>query len=473
METRRQMSTPPRQRQRESSIWKKCVLWTLAALPVLLFVGYFAARAWVHNYLRSEEFRRFVSRATAKTLHADGEFAPLHFTGMNIYSDGFKARGSDRAVFASLAIEQIRADLSLRRWRERVWQIDNLEAQRVDLQFDGSRIALAETPRETRVKPSTKPGSGWLPNRVEIGTASVQEVNLGWGETGKDAGSVRGIHLVATARDGAWEFVGNGGHLEHGGLPGLELETLRVLYRAPTLYVQDARLRRGATGSVNVDGEVRFGEAIKLRGKLAGIDVAPFLSNDWRVRLHGKLGGEVRVQGPLSSANPPVISGSLELTEGQIEALPVLDEIALFTRLQQYKRLALSRVSADFRQENGVLSATNFIAESAGLIRVEGGFTVASGQITGLFQVGVTPSSLQWLPGSQDRVFTETRAGYVWTPVRLSGPLDSPGEDLSPRLVTAATDAAIEKVGDTVQSAVETGKEVIKGALDRLMPLFK
>ena len=61
----------------------------------------------------------------------------------------------------------------------------------------------------------------------------------------------------------------------------------------------------------------------------------------------------------------------------------------------------------------------------------------------------------------------------MWTPVRLSGPLDSPGEDLSPRLVTAAKDAAIEKVGDTVQSAVETGKEVIKGALDRLMPLFK
>jgi hypothetical protein len=467
------MTTPRPQRQREKSIWKKCVLWTLAVLPVLLFAGYFAARSWIYNYLRSEEFRRFVSRATAKTLHADGEFAPLHFTGMNIYSEGFKARGSERAVFASLAIEQIRAELSLRRWRERVWQIDNLEAQRIDLQFDGSRIALEETPRETPVKPSTKPGSGWLPNRVEIGTASVQDANLSWGEAGKEAGSVRGTRLVATARDGAWEIAGDGGHLEHSGLPGLELETLHMLYRAPALYVQDARLRRGVTGSVNVNGEVRFGEAIDLQGKLVGIDVTPFLSNDWRVRLHGKLGGDVRVQGSLPSANPPVISGSLELSEGQIEALPVLDEIALFTRLQQYKRLVLSRVSADFRQENGVLRATNFITESAGLIRVEGGFNVANGQINGLFQVGVTPSSLQWLPGSQDRVFTESRAGYVWTPVRLSGPLESPGEDLSPRLVTAAKDAAIEKVGDTVQSAVETGKEVIKGALDRLMPLFK
>jgi hypothetical protein len=467
------MTNPRRQRQREKSIWKRCVFWTVAALPVLIFVGYFTARSWIYHYLRSEEFRRFVSRATAKTLHADGEFAPLHFTGMNIYTDGFKARGSDRAAFAALSIEQIRAELSLRRWREHVWQIDNLEAHRIDLQFDGSRIALEETPRETSVKPSTKPGGGWLPNRVEISTASVQQVNLGWGETGKDAGSVRGTRLVATAREGAWEIDGHGGRLEHGGLPDLELESLRALYRAPTLYVQDARLRRGTTGSVNVDGEVRFDEAINLQGKLAGIDVTPFLSNDWRVRLHGKLGGEVHVRGPLHSANAPLISGSMELSEGQIEALPVLDEIAVFTHLQQYKRLVLSRVSADFRQENGTLSATNFIAESTGLIRVEGGFTVANGQIAGLFQVGVTATSLQWLPGSQDRVFTESRAGYVWTPVRLSGPLDSPGEDLSPRLATAAKDAAIEKVGETVQSAVETGKEVIKGALDRLMPLFK
>jgi hypothetical protein len=467
------MTTPRRQHQREKSTWKRCVLWTLILLPVLLVAVYFAARSWIYNYLRGEEFRRFVSRATARTLQADGEFAPLHFTGMNIYSDGFKARGSERAAFSSLAIEQIRADLSLRRWQERVWQIDNLEAQRVDLQLDGSRIALPEAPRGIPVKPSTKHAGGWLPNRVEISTASVQNVNLSWGQANKDVGSVRGTRLVATPNDGAWEIAGNGGRLEQSGFPGLEVESLRLLYRAPTLYVQDARLHRGMTGSVNVDGEVKFGESLDLRGKLAGIDVTPFLSDDWRVRLHGKLGGEVRVRGSLPSPQPPAISGSLELSEGQIEALPVLDEIAMFTRLQQYKRLALSRVSADFRQENGVLHATKFIAESTGLIRVEGGFTVANGQIDGSFQVGVTPTSLQWLPGSQDRVFTETRAGYVWTLVRLTGPLDSPGEDLSPRLVAAAKDAAIEKVENTVQSAVETGKEVIKGTLDRLMPLFK
>ena len=111
--------------------------------------------------------------------------------------------------------------------------------------------------------------------------------------------------------------------------------------------------------------------------------------------------------------------------------------------------------------------------ESDGLIRVEGGFTVANGVIDGLFQVGVAASSLTLVPGAQERVFTETRGGYVWTPMQLHGPVDGPGEDLSPRLIAAAKGAVIEKVESAVQGAIDTGRSVIKGTLDRLMPLFK
>jgi hypothetical protein len=93
--------------------------------------------------------------------------------------------------------------------------------------------------------------------------------------------------------------------------------------------------------------------------------------------------------------------------------------------------------------------------------------------IDGTFQVGVAPASLQWLPGSQDRVFTQQRAGYVWAPMRLSGPLSKPGEDLSPRLIAAAQGAIIQGVQSSVRDTIQTGKDAAKGALDLLMPLFK
>ena len=413
-----------------------------------------------------------MSRATARTLKAEGEFAPLHFTGMNIYTDGFKMRGGEDAAFSSLAIDQIRADLSLGRWRERVWQVDHVEAQRVELRVDGSRIALAPEQAAPAARGSGA-FAGWLPNRVEIATAAVRDANLFWGNEASGAGSVRRVNVAATQDAGAWDILANGGRIEQGSLPGLDLTSAHLVFRAPSLFVQSAELRQGATGSVSVAGEVRFDDEVDLHAKLAGIDLAPFLNDDWRVRLHGRASGEVRVQGPLPSRNAPVVSGSMQIADGQIEALPMLDEIATFTHLDQYRRLTLSRASADFRQENGTLRATNFIIESSGLMRIEGGFTVVNGTIDGAFRVGVSPKSVDWMPGAREHVFTEAAGGYVWTPMRLSGPLAKPGEDLSPRLAAAAKDAAVEKVESTVKGAVETGKSVIKSALDTLMPLFK
>jgi hypothetical protein len=182
--------------------------------------------------------------------------------------------------------------------------------------------------------------------------------------------------------------------------------------------------------------------------------------------LHGSISGEIDVRTPLPMNNALIVSGKLSLDNGQLEALPVLDQIATFTRLQQFRTLKLTRASADFRQENQRITVQNFVAESVGLIRMEGAFTVQNGMIEGAFEVGVTPSSLQWLPGSQERVFTQTRGGYVWTPMRLTGPLDKPEEDLSPRLAAAAKGAIIDGVENGVRGTIETGKGVIKGALD-------
>ena len=97
----------------------------------------------------------------------------------------------------------------------------------------------------------------------------------------------------------------------------------------------------------------------------------------------------------------PQLKGSLRLSNGELTALPVLDQIAVFTRTQQFRRLTLTNASGDFEQQGEQLRVTKFIAESEGLIRMEGAFTVEAGMIDGAFLVGVTPGSLQWLPGAQ------------------------------------------------------------------------
>lgn len=469
------MSMPGRRQSASQGRWRAIALGSAVTLIVLGVIGVLVGRAWIDSYLRSERFRHFVARKVGATLRAQGEFAPFHFAGSSFHSDAFTARGTTAAWFSELRLDQVRAEVSARRFFERVVQIDQATVERLDIRLEGTRVELDESAAPL-AKPSSSRTSGWLPNRVEISSGAIREANLAWGTRAENSGTVRGTRLAIAPRGDAWRIDGHGGRIEHAALPPLDVASFNLQYTKPKdgagqLTVESAELRQGASGSVSVTGEVRFGDGLDLRGRLSGIDVKPLLAEDWRARLHGRLGGEIDVV--TRAGGKPVVTGKIELADGQIEALPVLDQIALFTRLQQYRRLALSKCSADFRHENNLLTVTNFVAESRGLIRVEGAFTIVDSTIDGVFQVGVAPSSLQWLPGSQERVFTTARDAYVWTPMRLTGPVRKPSEDLSPRLVAAAEGAIIEGATDAVRGTIKTGKDAVKSALDLLMPLVK
>ncbi len=464
------MAVSSRTRNRRPSLTLRLLLWAIPVLFILLVVGFFVGKAAVDSYLRSDSFRQFIAKKAGDTMHAEVELGPLSFAGSTIFSDGFQAKGGPDAAFSELQIEQIRTEIGLRRFFERVWQVEQLDVQRVRLDLEGPRV---DRPMEPAPSPLSAPktehtNNGWLPNRVEIGKATVHDTQLTW----KDGG-LRGTAFEIELRDGSWQIAGQGGRITHSKLPPLDVDNLHLRYRAPSLFINSSELRQQGGGSLQATGEIDFTRQMDLQLTLVNIAITPYLSDDWRVRTKGNLSGEVKVKSALPTRGGPQISGTVRLTQGELTALPVLDEIATFTRTQQFRRLNLNNASGDFTQDDSGLSVKNFIAESDGLIRVEGAFTVANGIIDGTFQVGVTPSSLQWLPGSQGKVFTESRGGYVWAPMRLTGPASKPHEDLSPRLIAAAQGAVIEGVQNAADQAVKTGKDAVKSALDLLLPATK
>ena len=146
-------------------------------------------------------------------------------------------------------------------------------------------------------------------------------------------------------------------------------------------------------------------------------------------------------------------------------------------------------MSTDFHYENGTLKLTSFVAESKGLLRIEGaGQRNVNGNIEGSFQIGVTPQTLQWLPGSRERVFTVTRNGYLWTDILVGGTLENPTENLSARLSSAMGAAIIEQgtnliknpakavegakglLNTDAEKAVEGAKGLLKNIIGPLVP---
>ena len=79
---------------------------------------------------------------------------------------------------------------------------------------------------------------------------------------------------------------------------------------------------------------------------------------------------------------------------------------------------------------------------------------------------GVTPQTLQWIPGSRERVFTVAQNGYVWTDVKISGSLKDLREDLTPRLVAAMQDETIHQGTRIIRELPNAAREGAQGALD-------
>ena len=423
--------------------------WSVFSLLGLIALMALAARIGAGWYLSSGRFRSQITAAVGRELKADGTFMPLHFTDGTFYSDGFVAKGNEQTFFSDLRADQIRAVLNWRGLLDRRLEIDELHIENLDLRF-ADRSALEEAPpAQPRPRPKKKE-SFW---KLDLRKADVAQSSWRWGSSEATAGSITKSAFTLTPIQGAWLIDATSGTLAQTGWPDLVIESAKLRYTGASLFVTESALRAG-DGRINVAGEVDFDRAADLQAQLDRVDITPLLPPDWRVRLHGKLSGSAKVHAPLPSGDLR-IEGDLRLVDGQLEALPLLDQIATFTRTEQFRRVTLTRGSLSFTNTAGLTTVQNLLVESEGLMRVEGSCKIANDKIDGVFQVGVTAASLQWLPGSKGRVFTVAHDGYYWTPVHVTGPVSHPHEDLTKRLVAAAAGELLENSGDTLRDAAK------------------
>ncbi len=456
--------------------WGRVLVWTIIGAAGLGIFSCLVFSFWLNSYLHGNAFRTLLSQKTSTLLQADGQYLPFRWTGFSVYSDGYQARGVPGALFREFKADQIRAEFQPQGVFRHAWQIDELTIQRLQASF-GYQEGMGVQPvgagnkdqldavASLRTTASESSRSSWIPDRLELRRTQIHEVNLSW-SLPSQTGSVRQVRATIEPEGRAWVATGYGGQLRQTGWPVLNIDHLRLRYQSPELFITDGQLKLSESENLNVSGQIRFepNPSLDLQVKINGVVITPFLPVDWRAKLKGVATGDVRIGGRLVAAEMITATGKLSLASAQLEALPVLDRIALFTRTEQFRQFALQKASADFVWTKPKLTINRLFLESEGLIRVEGGCVVEQGKLEGLFHVGVTPTSLRWLPGAQTRVFTVERDGYVWTPVHVSGPVDNLKEDLSQRLIAAAG----TEVYEGIKGAIEKGAGNL---LDMLKPL--
>ncbi len=416
--------------------------WSIAGLLGLLVLLALAARLGAGWYLQSDGFRKQITSAVGHELQAEGDFMPLHFADGTFYTDGYRAQGKSSAFFSSLRADQIRSVVNWRGLLDRRWEVEELNVQNLDVQFAGR--APEPTPTGERKPSAPRKRSRW---QLDLRRGEVAQSSWHWGTTPATTGSVTGAAFTLLPNDGDWLIDAHSGLVTQAGWPSLAIDAVKLRYTGASLFVTEGSLRNGA-GHLAVTGEMRFHQLADFQTQFERIAITPLLPPDWRVRLHGDLTGSAHIRAPLPAPADGTgykIEGNLQLLDGQIEAIPLLEQIATFTRTERFRKVAVTRGALDFTQAAGLTTVKNLVVESEGLLRLEGGCTIAGGKIDGRFQLGVTAASLQWLPGSQARVFTAAHDGYSWTAVHVTGPVDHPHEDLTKRLLAAAAGELLNK----------------------------
>ena len=415
---------------------------------------------WVGSYVRSDAFRSLVSDAAGTAFDATAGFEPLRWNGSSVYSESAKLEGKSGTTLNKIEARQLRAEVDWRAAFSGAWRVDEISVSRLDGDWTPAqknfRSAKSQAPDNSK---SPEGIAALLPHRFELGILKIGAANLAFG------GAKIADCAVSIKPDGAgWLFQGTGGELRLPWPPALAISSFRAREQGGDYFLTEGNLRLGGSGKVTASGESAGGG--KLQVSWEGVKTADVLAGEWGARLDGTLSGNAAI------TFPDRATGVFQLRDGRLENLPLLAAVADFTGNPAFRRMPLQEISGDFDDDRGTLRIKNFAAESKGLLRIEGAVTLGQrGELEGHFQIGVSPQTLQWLPGSRERVFVNARNGYVWTDLAVGGTLDHPTENLSARLASAMGSAVIDRGAGLIKDTPAAAVEGVKGVLDILRPL--
>jgi len=454
--------------------------WCLGGALVAVVVAFFAAEALLNSYLGSEAFRTKTEAALGRAFKAEARLAPLQHQGTTLASEALQLRGGPAAPFASADLQGIRAELDLSGLWQRLWQIEHLSFQRLNVDLNKSAPGAVQAGGD-RVDPSeSSPPAGasgppksegflaaLLPNRTRIATLHTDRASFSL--AGAELRQSR-LTAVPSAGGAGWEATLESGDLTAPGMPAIELQEARLALRHGGGVLRGSRLLVKKGGQASLSGEWSTEGGSDFHAKLENVAAEPFLPVWWQTRISGLLQGSLHFQRAANS--PETLSGELRLTSGKLEAFPLLSQLDSFVGSPRFRQVALKTASAKIKRSPGRTELTELDLDADGILRIQGTVLVENGMLDGRMQLGIPPSIIQWLPGARTKLFGEPREGYVWTPFTLTGPVEQPVEDLTPRLAAAAVEVVTETLKKLPANVPQGLPEAAKGLLDAVKSLL-
>jgi len=427
-----------------------------AVIISLLFGGGIALYSFVHG----DACRDWLTRRLNRSLRVDGKLEPIAWDGMTFSSSGYSGTGQAKSRINSLDANGITAHLNWPALLARTWDLDQVNVEKVNA-YLGKPI----TKQEGQKGAAGSSGIN-LPQLIsfnfQIDHIAINQGNLHWSAGQNQAGELLGTKIIATRRDeDSWDVSASGGKAQHTGLPSVTLDSLSASTGSKGVTITQARLFGQNGGTISLNGFVALDESqiSRLHTEFSGVSINDLYPET--LHLNGIASGNADYAGTIQREDAGAVTGSLHVDKLRMDWSVFLGKIGSFIKISGMDDWALDSVDTQVIYRGQHLEFSHLVAKYQDQAKIEGNGTIDSGQINATFSVGLSTAILQWLPGVQQKVFTDERDGLYWAPVQLTGTPQNLKEDLSKRISSALQ----ESVGKELKSQA---KDAIKSFLDLL-----
>jgi len=385
------------------------------------------------QYVESDAFRAELEKETAKGLHFPaGNYSPIRRTGfLSATSDRFEARNGHKALTAieahGIAARFNPLGIFLRRW-----QLD-------EVHIDGGEVGI----QVYEPKPEPSPNKPWyhifLPDRVYLAKVWSEPADVTW-RFRNEKGGFFGTRLVITPSGRDFEYQATGGMMKGALIPDLRLRRTHLLITKTLLTLYELELAPGSQddGFVRAEGTAgtREDKSVNFKVKFEKMPLREWLPASWREHVSGLASGDVHWNGPKPKLETSQVRASFRVGGGRVSGLRFLETLSRVTGKKAIEQLELSECAGELDWESPRLEIKNIAVEDKGKFRMEGAISIHEKSLGGAIRLGLAREYLEWLPHPEE-VFPSEKAGYLWTTVHLSGTIDHPEQDLSPRVIEA------------------------------------
>ena len=450
-----------RSRRRKAAGERRWAGKAAVALLVLGVIAFGVIYVAVRRYLYSDGFRRFLAAEVSDATGIKGEFGAFHWDGLALNTDIFEATGD--GPITHLKADGLHTEIGLGGLKRGVWEIRGSSLRRLEISVDATKGGDEKLFHATDGLSKKKAkGSSWLPREAELEEIDLRSVSAKVIlEQGLATAGGMIVHGEQSGAKGAYRGEVEGGivSLPFGIVPELRLDRLLLRYQDRQIFLTKATLNAWRDAHIDATGEwdMKSGH-YSLDGNATEIQCGDLLSADWSKRMTGDVSSGFSFG---NSSGNPAASGELTLKNGVLTALPMLDALAAYADTRRFRVLTLNEAKTAWQWKKGELTFSKLVLSSEGLVRLEGSIIIRGQEIDGVFRLGLAPGTLATIPGAETDVFLPGERGLLWTPLRITGTLDDPKEDLTDRLIAAAGLRMFDQIPETGEQVIKFSQSVL------------